>query len=144
MSQVYLAERADGAFEQQVALKVVYGDPDLAARLRHERQIVATLRHPHIVSLIDGGETAAGDLWLAMGVVDGVPIDDFVGAHGFGWSVVLRLFDSVCGAVEYAHGRALIHRDIKPASGLIKRVNRACSTSALRWNMAATAATIMC
>ncbi|MEZ5467463.1 MAG: hypothetical protein R3F18_07335 [Lysobacterales bacterium] len=72
MSHVYLAERADGRFEQQVALRLVRGNADLIDRLRHERRVVAALRHPHIVGLIDGGDTDDGDLWFATGVVDGL------------------------------------------------------------------------
>lgn len=119
MSHVYLASRHDGEFDQQVALKVVRGNPDLMHRLRHERQLIASLRHPHIVNLIDGGETETGELWLAMGLVEGVPIDRHVALQNLEWRTRLRLFDAVCGAVEYAHGRALIHRDIKPANVLI-------------------------
>jgi eukaryotic-like serine/threonine-protein kinase len=119
MAHVYLAERADGQFEQQVALKLVRKNLNLINRLRHERQIVATLRHPHIVSLVDGGETAEGDLWFAMAVVDGLPIDQYAADQKLGWRARLRLFDAVSGAVEYAHGRALIHRDIKPANILV-------------------------
>jgi eukaryotic-like serine/threonine-protein kinase len=119
MAHVYLAERADGQFEQQVALKLVRKNLNLINRLRHERQIVATLRHPHIVSLVDGGETAEGDLWFAMAVVDGLPIDQYAADQKLGWRARLQLFDAVSGAVEYAHGRALIHRDIKPANILV-------------------------
>lgn len=119
MSHVYLAERADGQFEQLVALKLVRKNVALIDRLRHERQIVATLRHPHIVSLVDGGETDEGDLWFAMALVEGVAIDQYAQDHQLDWRTRLQLFDAVCGAVEYAHGRALIHRDIKPANILV-------------------------
>lgn len=119
MSHVYLAERADGQFEQLVALKLVRKNAALIDRLRHERQIVATLRHPHIVSLVDGGETVEGDLWFAMALVEGVAIDQYARDQQLDWRARLQLFDAVCGAVEYAHGRALIHRDIKPANILV-------------------------
>lgn len=119
MSHVYLARRGDGEFEQLVALKVVRGNPDLILRLRHERQLIANLRHPHIVNLVDGGETESGDLWLAMGLVEGLPIDQYAEQKALDWRARLELFDAVCGAVEYAHGRGLIHRDIKPANVLI-------------------------
>lgn len=119
MSHVYLARRSDGEFDQQVALKVVRRNADLIHRLRHERQLIASLRHPHIVNLVDGGETDAGDLWLAMGLVEGVPVDIHAEQQALDWRARLKLFDAVCGAVEYAHGRGLIHRDIKPANVLI-------------------------
>lgn len=119
MSHVYLAERADGRFEQRVALKLVRGNPALRDRLRHERQIVAGLRHPHIVSLVDGGDTAEGDLWFAMALVEGVPIDEHLRTHAADWRARLALFDAICAALEYAHGRGLIHRDLKPANILV-------------------------
>lgn len=119
MSHVYLAERADGRFEQRVALKLVRGNPALRDRLRHERQIVAGLRHPHIVSLVDGGDTPEGDLWFAMALVEGQPIDAYVREQAPGWRARLALFDTVCAALEYAHARGLIHRDLKPANILV-------------------------
>jgi serine/threonine-protein kinase len=119
MSHVYLAHRADGEFDQSVALKVVRRNADLIHRLRHERQLLGNLRHPHIVNLVDSGETNEGDLWLAMGLVEGQPIDRYVAERLLDWRARLRLVDDVCGAVEYAHGRGLIHRDIKPANVLI-------------------------
>lgn len=119
MANVYLAKRTDETFEQLVALKVVRRNTGLVDRLRHERDLIATLRHPHIVSLIDGGETSEGDLWLAMALVEGVPIDAFAEQQKLDWRARIELFDAVCGAVEYAHGRALIHRDIKPANILV-------------------------
>jgi serine/threonine-protein kinase len=119
MSRVYLAERSDGAFEQRVALKLVRGRPELSDRLRHERRIVAGLRHPHIVSLVDGGETADGILWFAMALVEGKPIDEHVRACQQDWRARLQLFDAVCSAVQYAHDRGLIHRDLKPDNILV-------------------------
>lgn len=119
MSNVYLAERADGQFEQLVALKLVRGNRELINRLRHERQVLAGLRHPNIVNLLDGGETEQGDLWFAMALVEGTVLDEYVRARNPGWRERLWLFDAVCSAVEYAHGRALIHRDIKPANILV-------------------------
>lgn len=121
MSHVYLAERADGGFEQRVAIKLVRGNPALRDRLRHERQIVAGLRHPHIVSLVDGGDTPEGDLWFAMALVEGQPIDAYVREQAPGWRARLALFDTVCAALEYAHARGLIHRDLKPANILVDR-----------------------
>jgi eukaryotic-like serine/threonine-protein kinase len=119
MSHVYLAERADGQFEQQVALKLVRGNPELINRLRHERRILAGLRHPNVVGLVDGGETEQGDLWFAMALVEGAGLDEYVRERAPDWRERLRLFDAICAAVEYAHGRGLIHRDIKPANILV-------------------------
>lgn len=119
MSEVYLAERADGRFEQTVAIKVVHQRSGLSDRLRHERQIIATLRHPHIVSLVDGGETEGGAHWFAMALVEGKMLDAYVQDRRLSWRQVLQLFHQICAAVEYAHGRGLIHRDLKPANILV-------------------------
>lgn len=119
MSRVYRAERADGGYEQEVAIKVVRGNAALLERLRHERRLVAGLKHPHLVGLLDGGEAEDGALWFAMELVDGEPIDAHLRAHPRDWAGVLRLYDGVCAAVEYAHGRGLIHRDLKPDNILV-------------------------
>ncbi len=119
MSRVYRAERADGRYEQEVAVKVVRGNAALLERLRHERRLVAGLKHPHIVGLLDGGESEDGALWFAMELVDGEPIDAHLRAQPRDWAEVLRLHDGVCAAVEYAHGRGLIHRDLKPDNILV-------------------------
>lgn len=120
-STVYLAERLDRRFGQQVALKVLRRDARLAARFRRERELVAELRHPAIVGLIDGGETADGRLWYAMNPVFGAPIDEYVECHALGHAARLRLFDRVCDAVAHAHARGLVHRDIKPTNILVDR-----------------------
>lgn len=119
MSRVYRAERADGGYEQEVAIKVVRGNAALLERLRHERRLVASLKHPHLVGLLDGGEAEDGALWFAMELVDGEPIDAHLRAHPRDWAGILRLYDGVCAAVEYAHGRGLIHRDLKPDNILV-------------------------
>nr|MCU0757283.1 serine/threonine protein kinase [Xanthomonadales bacterium] len=119
MSRVYRAERADGRYEQTVAVKVVRGSAPLLERLRHERRLVAGLKHPHIVGLVDGGESEDGALWFAMELVDGEPIDAHLRTQPRDWAEVLRLHDGVCAAVEYAHGRGLIHRDLKPDNILV-------------------------
>src|ERR1700738_4150721 len=103
MGAVYLARRADGQFEQQVAIKLI--DLPLATdifreRFRQERQILAGLQHPFIARLLDGGVTAEGDLYLAMEYVDGVPIHRFCQTHDLSESQRLALFVRVCDAVQ--------------------------------------------
>ncbi len=122
MGEVLLAERADGDFEQRVALKLVPGDvvrPAQAERLRHERQILARLRHPNIASLYDGGVTETGAPFFAMEVVDGVPLDEFCEREALSPAERVRLFDAVCRAVHFAHRNLVIHRDLKPSNVLV-------------------------
>jgi serine/threonine-protein kinase len=117
---VYLAERADGEFEQEVALKLVAPGPEAeAARtlLRRERQILATLRHPGIARLLDGGTTEDGQLWFAMEPIAGECIDGWCAGRPLGER--LRLFLEVCAAVEFAHAHLLVHRDLKPSNILV-------------------------
>ncbi len=122
MGVVYLAARADGEFEQTVALKLVASDTDAATAqelLRRERQVLAGLQHPGIARLLDGGRDARGNLWFALELVEGTRIDRYCEQHRLPWARRLRLFASVCDAVQFAHGRLLIHRDIKPANILV-------------------------
>jgi serine/threonine-protein kinase len=116
---VYLADRADGHFDQQAALKVLRPKPELIERFRRERQILASLRHPAIARLIDGGEIEGGRLWFAMEPVFGERIDDYVRTRKLSLDERLVLFEAVCEAVTYAHRRKLVHRDIKPANVLV-------------------------
>ena len=122
MGEVYRAARADAEYQQQVAVKLVRSGLDTAfisARLRAERQILATLEHPNIARLLDGGTTADGVPYLVMELVDGVPIDRYCEDHQLDIPTRLRLFIQVCSAVQYAHRRMIIHRDIKPRNILV-------------------------
>ena len=124
MAIVYLAARADGEFEQDVALKLVRPDHDspLAQELlRQERQVLADLQHPCIARLLDGGRADDGTLWFAMELVHGVRIDRWCRERALPLAARLRLFMQVCEAVQFAHSRLLIHRDIKPANILVAR-----------------------
>jgi serine/threonine-protein kinase len=117
MGIVYLACRADGEYEQDVAIKwLPQGRLDAAALqlFRHERQILASLRHPHIARLLDGGHGEDGHLWFAMEHVEGEAVDRHAAAHGLGWRERVQLLLPVIDAVQFAHGRLLLHRDIKP------------------------------
>jgi len=127
MSIVYLASRADGAFEQRVALKLMApaGDvPALEAMFRRERDILASLEHPGIARLLDGGRTADGMLWFAMELIDGEPIDRWCETRGVSRDARLRLVMSLCEALAFAHGRLLVHRDIKPGNVLVDTEGR--------------------
>lgn len=121
MGTVFLAERVDGGFVQQIAIKLLRGFPtaDGLRRLRQERQILASLDHPNIARLIDGGETADGQPWLALEYVDGLPLLDYAAKHAPGLRERLALLDAVLDAIGHAHQRLVIHRDIKPANVLV-------------------------
>ena len=122
MGTVFLAERADGAFEQQVALKLIKRGMDSEAILKGfftELQILASLEHPNIAHLIDGGTTADGLPFFVMEYVEGETIVDFVARHGLDLDAKLRLFRHVCSAVTYAHQNLVIHRDLKPSNILV-------------------------
>ena len=122
MGEVYRAERADGAFAHQVAVKVTRGaltDADGARRFRAERQILASLHHPHIVTLIDGGTLASGHAYLVMELLTGTPVTAYCRAQSLGLPERLRLMRQICSAVHYAHRHGVVHRDLKPANVLV-------------------------
>lgn len=124
MGSVYLAERADGAFEHRVAIKVIrHGrtTPTNIQRFERERNILAGLNHPGIARLYDGGVTEKGFPYLIMEYVDGQPIDEFCrGAHCTVEKRV-QLFMQALQAVRHAHENMIIHRDLKPANMLVTR-----------------------
>src|SRR5258708_13896524 len=122
MGVVYLATRADEQYRKRVALKVIRAglDRDEVIRsFRRERQILAGLEHPHIARLLDGGTTDDGRPYFVMEYVEGEPIDQYADARRLSVAERLRLFLEVCGAVAYAHGRRVVHRDLKPVNILV-------------------------
>jgi eukaryotic-like serine/threonine-protein kinase len=121
MGTVFLAERVDGHFDRQVAIKLLRGFPtrDSMRRLRQERQILAGLDHPNIARLLDGGETEDGQPWLAMEYIDGMSLLEYAGRHAPTLGERLRLFDAMLNAIEHAHQHLIIHRDLKPANVLV-------------------------
>jgi serine/threonine-protein kinase len=122
MGAVFLAERADGQFDQQVAVKLVKRGMDSAeilARFRAERQILARLGHPHIARLFDGGMTVSGQPYFAMEYVAGVPLTTYAAGRALPAAERLRLFLQVCDAVDHAHRRLVVHRDLKPSNILV-------------------------
>jgi tetratricopeptide (TPR) repeat protein len=121
MGAVYRAVREDDQFSKQVAIKVVprvLAGPDAVARFRSERQILANLEHPSIARLLDGG-TSEGIPYIVMEYVEGVPITEYVRAQALSIPNRLRLMQSVCAAVLYAHRNLVIHRDLKPGNILV-------------------------
>jgi tetratricopeptide (TPR) repeat protein len=121
MGVVYLGERED-EFRQRVAIKLVRfaaESPEIAARLRVERQTLAAISHPNIVALLDGGTTEDGLPYLVMEYIEGRPIDEYCAANSLDLVGRLHLFLRVCAAVDYAHRHLIIHCDLKPTNILV-------------------------
>ena len=127
MGVVLLAERNDGQYQQQVALKwLPRGAGTLSEALfRRERQILAELRHPHIARLVDGGQRDDGRPWLAMELIEGDTLDRHCVRHALPLADRLVRFLDVCDALAYAHGRGVLHRDIKPSNVMVDADGRA-------------------
>lgn len=122
MGAVYLAERADGQFEKQVAIKMVRPGMDtefILARFRRERQVLARFEHPNIGHLLDGGTTSDGIPYFVMEYIDGDWITRYCAAKRIEIKHKLRLFLRVCSAVHYAHLQFVVHRDLKPGNILV-------------------------
>jgi serine/threonine protein kinase/tetratricopeptide (TPR) repeat protein len=123
MGVVYLAERDDGAFHKRVALKLVRRGPGTedhrTRRFQEERQILASLEHPGIARLLDGGALPDGRPYFVMEYVEGTPIDRFCDARRLDIPARLELFCKVCDAVQHAHHKQIIHRDLKPSNILV-------------------------
>ena len=120
MGTVFRAERADGAYQQTVAIKFLRGIPtrDGAERMRRERQILSDLDHPNIAGLLDGGTTSEGQPYLVMDYVDGVEITTF--ARDVAIADRLHLIQQVARALHFAHRHLVVHRDLKPANVLVR------------------------
>ncbi|MEO8671822.1 MAG: serine/threonine-protein kinase [Tahibacter sp.] len=122
MGVVFRAERADGAYHQEIALKLVDGKmvrPEQRALFVRERQLLAELEHPGIARLLDGGELPTGQPWFALELVRGERIDDYVRSRVLPLAARLDLLIQVGDAIAYAHRRLVIHRDLKPANVLV-------------------------
>jgi len=122
MGAVYLAERADGQFEQRVALKLLrqgIGTDELWRRFLYERQILARLQHPHVARLYDGGLTDEGRPYFVMEYVEGLPLNRYCDDRRLDVAARLDLFIAVCRAVSYAHQNLVVHRDLKPSNILV-------------------------
>lgn len=120
MGAVFLAKRADGEFDQQVALKIVrqtIASNELERHFRRERQILASLNHPNIAKLLDGGVSENGEPFLVMEFIEGKTLLEF--AADFPVQKKLELFLKICSAVAYAHRNLVVHRDIKPSNILV-------------------------
>ncbi len=119
MGTVYLAHRADDQYKKLVAIKIVrrgMDTDDIVRRFRNERQILASLEHPNIARLLDGGTTGDGVPYIVMEYVEGVAITNYCDEHRLKTNERLQLFRTVCAAVQYAHQNLVVHRDLKPSN----------------------------
>ncbi len=124
MGTVYLAERADDEFDATVAIKVLRRDARgrlARERFRRERQILASLEHPNVARLLDGGTTVEGLPYLVLELVEGEPIDAYCDHHRLGLRARIELFLEVAAAVRHAHQNLLVHRDLKPSNILVTK-----------------------
>ncbi|MDT4897391.1 MAG: eukaryotic-like serine/threonine-protein kinase [Acidobacteriota bacterium] len=122
MGLVLLAVRADDQFEKQVAVKILRRGMDseeIVRRFRNERQILASLDHPYIAQLFDGGMTDDGLPYFVMEYIEGQPLDKYADEQRLSIKQRLELFRKVCEAVQYAHQNLVVHRDLKPSNILI-------------------------
>jgi eukaryotic-like serine/threonine-protein kinase len=123
MGEVYRAERVDGQFAQEVAIKVMrdgFNPEGLAVRFKAERQILASLDHPNLAKVLDGGIAEDGAPYIVMELVDGEPIDVYVTRRRLSIDDRVRLFRSVCQVVHYAHQKRVVHRDLKADNILVR------------------------
>lgn len=126
MGKVFRARRSDGHFEQVAAIKLLAGLPSPKALryLARERQILASLAHPNISRLLDGGATPDGQPFLVMEYVDGVPINEYCEQQSLPTAARVRLLIDVCGAVSFAHQQLVVHCDLKPSNILVTGAGR--------------------
>ena len=122
MGEVYRAVRADDQYKKQVAIKLVRAgqrSAQILTRFRNERQILASLDHPNIARLLDGGMAPEATPYLVMDLIEGQPIDEYCDNRNLTITSRLKLFLEVCSAVGYAHRRLIVHRDLKPGNILV-------------------------
>ena len=122
MGEVYRALRVDAQYHKEVAIKAIRAGRESAfvvSRFKNERQILAKLEHPNIARLLDGGTTPEGVPYLVMELIEGESIIEFCNRRGLDVTARLKLFLQVCAAVQFAHQRLIVHRDIKPGNILV-------------------------
>ncbi len=122
MGMVWLAERTDGSFTREVALKFIRSgmeNEEVMRRFRNEQQILASLNHPNIAQLYDAGQDEFGMPYIVMEYVDGLPLPEYCSKHKLTLEARLRLFSRICEAVHFAHQNLVIHRDLKPSNILV-------------------------
>jgi eukaryotic-like serine/threonine-protein kinase len=124
MGIVYSGKRDDDEFEQKVAIKIIkhgFTSEYFLKRFQRERQTLANLKHPNIARLLDGGRSTEDLPYLVMEYIDGIPLTEYCKEKNLSVDEKLKLFNLVCGAVQYAHRNLIVHRDIKPGNILVDK-----------------------
>ncbi len=119
MGVVYKARRVDGVFDQDVAIKLLpqcHNEKINRDRFHQEQQVLASLNHPNIARLYDGGITSDGQLYIVMEYVEGVPITDYCEQHHLDISDRLQFVQQIAASLQHAHSNLIVHRDIKPSN----------------------------
>ncbi|WP_223786911.1 serine/threonine-protein kinase [Marinicella meishanensis] len=125
-SDIYLAARSDGVYQQTVVIKFISGQfdhPSLKQQFLQEMQLLADLRHPGVVTIIDGNITAQGKPWLVLDHIDGLHIDQHVKRHGLNTEGVVKLMMDLCETLQFVHNRQVFHKDLKPGNVLVNNIN---------------------
>ncbi len=126
-SDVYLAERSDGVYQQTVVIKFISGQFDQTAlkqQFLQEMQLLADLKHPGVVTIIDGNITPQGQPWLVLEYIDGLHIDQYAKQHQLSTADVVGLMMSLCETLQFIHRRQVLHKDLKPSNVMIKPINQ--------------------
>lgn len=127
MGAVYRAERVDGQFDQTVAIKFLrngFYSLHLRERFNREKKILSRLNHPNITGLLDGGITGEGTPYFVMEFIEGKPIHEYCKEHKLRLPERLALFNQICDAVQHAHSKLVVHRDLKPDNIFVTREGR--------------------
>jgi len=125
-SDIYLAERSDGVYQQTVVIKFISGQFEHSAlkqQFLQEMQLLADLHHPGVVTIIDGNITEGGQPWLVLEYIDGPHIDTYCTKNQLNSEAVVRLMLSLCDTLQFIHQQGVLHKDLKPSNVLVKRMN---------------------
>src|SRR5690554_4486165 len=126
-SDIYLAERSDGVYQQTVVIKFIskrFNQSTSKKQFLQEMQLLADLKHPVVVSILDSNMTDNGQPWLVLDYIEGAHIDDYVSDQNLSTQDIVCLIMNICEILQFIHKRQVLHKDIKPNNILIKQINK--------------------